>query len=219
MKNIYPLLLIILLILNGNSLSAFCQQEQKKELMKNIRFIPEEFNEIELGYAKGSVTPCSPGYPDEDIPLNTLLINVPEKIIYNPVKELIPVIPVCTAKHISLRRSFKYDQDDMVFYVRIVSQNKIASGKLFDEDEREKMPLSPEVCEQMEKMRDQKREEMVKYSDDELNEGQSSVRFMNLNVMTYVDMPFLPGKYEIWYTFRGLESNHSVVEIIVGELK
>ncbi|CCZ09804.1 hypothetical protein [Culturomica massiliensis] len=105
----------------------------------------------------------------------------------------------------------------MVFYVRIVSQNKIVSGKLFDEEEGNKIPLSPDVCEQMKKMRDQRHEEMVKYSDDELNEGQSSLRFMNLNVMTYVNMPFLPGKYEIWYIFRGLEFNHSVIEIISGK--
>lgn len=106
----------------------------------------------------------------------------------------------------------------MVFYVRIVSQNKIVSGKLFDEEEGNKIPLSPDVCEQMKKMRDQRHEEMVKDSDAELNEGQSSLRFMNLNVMTYVNMPFLPGKYEIWYIFRGLEFNYSVIEIISGKL-
>lgn len=66
-------------------------------------------------------------------------------------------------------------------------------------------------------MRDQRHEEMVKDSDDELNEGRGSLRFMNLNVMTYVNMPFLPGKYEIWYIFRGLEFNHSVIEIISGK--
>ena len=66
-------------------------------------------------------------------------------------------------------------------------------------------------------MRDQRHEEMVKDSDDELNEGRGSLRFMNLNVMTYVNMPFLPGKYEIWYIFRGLDFNHSVIEIISGK--
>ena len=44
-------------------------------------------------------------------------------------------------------------------------------------------------------MRDQRHEEMVKDSDDELNEGRGSLRFMNLNVMTYVNMPFLPVSY------------------------
>ena len=39
--------------------------------MQHLKFIPEEFNNIEVGFSKTGITLCSPGYPNDDIPLNT----------------------------------------------------------------------------------------------------------------------------------------------------
>lgn len=216
MKNNYYLLFIMLFITGSDLLSVSIKQEQTIEPMKNIRFVPKEFNGIDLGYSKTLITPCSPGYPSGDIALNSLMINVPEQIVYDiDSTDVIPILPACTADNISFRRANKYYNDDMTFHVKMMGEEKVYSGKIFDEeDDGNRVPLPPEVQEQMKKDRDQWIKEAQTYRDDELNEGQSSRVFMNLNIMNYVNIPFLPGRYEIWYSCSGLESNHCYFEIV-----
>jgi hypothetical protein len=67
----------------------------------------------------------------------------------------------------------------------------------------------------MEKERQQRIEEAQKYSNAELDEGQASGNFFNLNLMDYVVMPFESGIYEIYLSFSGLESNRVKVEIVI----
>jgi len=91
------------------STSVSCQTLKQDSVMQNpsIRFLPEIFNELELGYLKAGINPCSPLYPESAIShlRNELRINAPEIIIYSlkiPIDSVQPVIPVCIASVITL---------------------------------------------------------------------------------------------------------------------
>jgi hypothetical protein len=56
-----------------------------------------------------------------------------------------------------------------------------------------------------------------KYSDLELDEGLIGGDAMNINLLEYVDLPFIGGRYEIFVSCYNLESNKVVVEIIIGQ--
>lgn len=212
MKIIYSLLITSLLLFCVNS--VFGQQNKKN--MQHLKFIPEEFNNIEVGFSKTAMTFCSPGYPNRDIPLNTLLINAPEKILYTmQSRDTAVVIPICIADNISLRRLHKYHKDDLIFHIKMINQEKVYSGKIYDEEDAgDRIPIPSHLHKKMIEDRDLNNKEAQKYNDDELDEGVSYPSFMNLNVLNYVKIPFQSGQYEIWYTFRGLESNHCYFDII-----
>lgn len=217
LKSILPLILWMFVT------SVSCQTQKKDCVMQNpsIRFIPEIFNELELGYLKAGINPCSPLYPESAIShlRNELRINAPEKIIYSikiPVDSVQPVIPVCIASVITLRRTYKYpDLSEEVFFIRKADTECWFSGKVFDETLQDGNPIIPPPWqEEMEEELKKKIEEAQSYSDEELDEGQAGGEYRNLNLMQYVDMPFEPGIYEIYYTLKGLESNWAQVEIV-----
>ena len=192
-----------------------------------IRFIPECFNELELGNFHNGRNPCSPMYPEEAIwhLMNEILINVPEKIILStsvPIEHIRPVIPVCIARVATIRRGYKYaNLSDEVFNIRKADSDEWYQGKVYyeewDEGEIPGPSPTPEQLAKEKKELQAKIAEAQQYSDDELNVGSGSGSYRNLNLMQYVDMPFEPGVYEIYYSVLGLESNRVKVEIVFEE--
>ncbi len=190
-------------------------QHTKQNNMYCTRFIPEIFNEIELGYSKTSQTVCSPGYPSTQIALNTITINTPDRIIINvKCDHISSVLPMCVTYKVSSRRSTKYHEDEMMVHLRMIEGREVYFGKIIDNDVNNDYVIPPYWNSQMEQNRRERILEAQKYSDEELNDGQASGGYMNLNIMEYVDMPFAPGRYEVWLSFYGLESNHCFTEII-----
>ena len=209
--------------------SSSCQTLKQVSAMPlpAIRFIPESFNDLELGHFHDGRNPCSPMYPKRATSylLNELLINVPEKVILPstvPLDHIKPIIPVCIARVASARRGYKYAHlSDEIFFIRKADSDEWYQGKVYyeewDEGEIPGPSPTPEQMEKEQKELEAKIAEAQQYSDDELNVGNYSGNYRNLNLMQYVDMPFEPGVYEIYYSVLGLESNRVQVEIVFEE--
>jgi hypothetical protein len=198
-----------------NSLSRAGLQK-KSEQMKNIHFIPKEFNEIKLGHYETKENYCSPTFFNGTITLNTITVNTPEKIVYKLHNDnFIPIIPICAAYMVSLRRVFKYNKlSARMLYIRKLGEETVYSGEIVDKNMKYEYPEPDPRQREREREKEQKVEEAQKYNDDELNEGQAIGGYMNINLMEYIDIPFNAGRYEIYLSFCGLESNHTIVEIV-----
>src|SRR5690554_3339537 len=221
--------LLFSLILWMLAASSSCQTLKQDSVMPlpAIRFIPESFNDLEFGNFHDGRNPCSPMYPKKATSylLNELLINVPEKVILPstvPLDHIKPIIPVCIASVFTARRGYKYAHlSDEFFYIRKVDSDEWHKGRVYyvfwDEGEIPGPGPTPEQMEKEEKELQAKIAEAQQYSDDDLNVGSFSGEYLNLNLMQYVDMPFEPGVYEIYYSVLGLESNRVQVEIVFEE--
>jgi hypothetical protein len=183
-------------------------------LMGPIRYIPEAFNDVRLAYNSRGMNPCSPYYPDGEIDINTISINVPEKIICTSQGLLESIIPVCATLSVSDRITYKYYELNLMIHIRAISEDKVYSGEVIDEEDDGSSVPSPGYRTWLEELLPKEIRKAQKYSDKKLDKGEWSTWHMNLNAMTYVQMPLPPDKYEVWMTFRGLESNHCIVEII-----
>jgi hypothetical protein len=198
-------------------MSVFCQTI-KNTNMKNIEFIPKEFNNVELGYYETSKNPCSPGYPRDitDVLWNEIVINAPRKIICtNSGDTLIPVIPICGAYIVTSRRESKYYEfSARIFHIKKINEANWFTGKIEDKNLQYEFPILPPTYKEDKRQMERERIEAQNLSDEELDEGQASGNFFNVNLMEYVEMPFEPGIYEIYLSFSGLESNRVKVEIV-----
>lgn len=185
--------------------------------MKNISFVPKEFNDIKLGYYETKKTNCSPIFLNEMRTINSITIAVPQEIICNLNNEKFdPVIPVCVIYSISLRRGLKYSNlSAKSLHIRKLDDETIHMGEIVDKDMQYEYPEPDPYENEKEKERMIRVEEAQRYSDEELEQpGLAAVNYMNINLMEYIDIPFEPGKYEVYLSFLGLESNHAIVEII-----
>lgn len=209
------ILLLFASIANG-SVSSITQQKKK---MENIAFIPKEFNEIKLGYDETDMVKTSPGYPKDVIKVGIIAINTPKVIHYdNNNNNCKPILPISAVHSISGERSAKYIKlADQLIHVRNMKNGIEFSGKIYKK-------RNPDISEFPISLYSEKdrieREELLKaaqkYTDEEIDYPNSFTigDYINVDIMEYVDFPFLPGKYEIWLSFSGLESNHTIVEII-----
>ncbi|GAO31716.1 hypothetical protein [Geofilum rubicundum] len=220
LKSILPLILWML------AASVSCQTLKQDSVMPTttIRFIPETFNDLKVGAFHGGRNPCSPMSPEKATSylMNETLINVPEKIILPssvPLESIKPIIPVCVASVFTARRGAKYAHlSEGVFHIRKTDSEHWFKGIIYEElwDEGEMPGPAPdeEVVEKRRKEREKQIAKAQQYTDDELNEGNFSGEYRNLNLMQYVDMPFEPGVYELYYSALGIESNRVQVEIV-----
>lgn len=181
--------------------------------MTNIQYIPAAFETVKLGNTETLENSCSPLYGKE-ITINSLYIHTPEKIILAKEDSAKCIIPLCIRYCVSLRRALKYsDTSQMDITIRRLQDDRVYSGEarengfegelLFPDDDDKEAWIEEQAA----------IAEAQKYSDKELGEGQFSDGWMNINLLEYVDMPFLPGKYEIAASFYGLKSNRALVEI------
>ena len=188
--------------------------------MKPIEFIPKEFNDVKLGYYERFRNPCSPGYPHDitDFLWNKIVINAPRKIICRIGGDtLIPVIPVCGAHIVTWRREMKYYDLANMFYIKKINAENWFTGEIVDKSENPGIPALPPNYQEEQRELEKERIEAQSYSEEELEEGQASGGFLNVNLMDYVEIPFEPGVYEIYLSFSGLESNRVKVEIVFEE--
>ena len=186
--------------------------------MNTIEFIPKEFNDIQLGYNEDSETLCSQGYPNGLLQLNrnTIVVNAPQKIICNVSDStFVPIIPICIAFKITERRELKYTHlSAKMAYIKKVNEGTEFFGEVYNKNMDNEYPAPLSYPEEVQKERIRKTKEVQTLSDEELEDGQASGGFLNVNLMEYVDMPFEQGKYEIYLSFSGLESNRVKVEIV-----
>lgn len=202
-------MLLLGLIMAGQASLSGCSHKKTKESMRDIEFIPKEFNDIKLGDDETEMVKTTPGFPNNDMKINAIAIHTPQQIICNFSDMcMMPVIPLCVRYAVSLRRALKYNQlSDRLIHVKSVDNGTEYSGKIVEKIEDNCIDyVSPGVLEAF--------DEAQQYADAELDNGQYESECMNINIMEYVDFPFLPGKYEVWLSFSGLESSHTVVEIV-----
>lgn len=184
-----------------------------------IQFIPKEFNDIKLGYNQTEMLKTSPGYPNDVIKINTMAINTPTIIYYNDCDSSFkPVIPLSAIYLVSSERSLKYIHlIDQLIHVKNKESSIDVSGKINKKQnpDIDILYLPRLDAEKNEKEKREAIKQARKLTDDEIDiDVYSSGEFINVNIMEYVNFPFLPGKYEVWLSFSGLESNHTVVEIV-----
>ncbi len=184
-----------------------------------IQFIPKEFNDIKLGYNQTEMVKTSPGYPNDVIKANTMAINTPTMIYYNDCDSRFkPVIPLSAIYAVTLERSLKYIRlISQLIHIKNIDNGVEFSGEIFKKRNPniDEHPLVSLNAAEKEKERQELIEKAQKLTDEEIdNRGYGIGEFINVNIMEYVDFSFLPGKYEVWLSFSGLESNHTVVEIV-----
>ncbi len=217
-NKIYSLSTILLLL---SAIFAISCTNKKTTGMKPIEFIPKEFNDVKLGFNETLENPCSPGYPLDITGFlwNKIVINTPRKIICRIGNDtLIPVIPVCGAYIITGRRESKYyDLGAWTFHIRKINDKNWFTGEIVDKSENPGIPALPPNYQEEQRELEKERIEAQSYSEEELEEGQASGGFFNENLMDYVEIPFEPGVYEIYFSTSGLESNRVKVEIVFEE--
>ncbi len=196
-------------------LNRFCIA-QYKDNDHSLQFVPKEFQDVKLGLYETLPNNCTPVFSEGYTPINSIRINTPEKIIFKlKDKNNIPVIPICVVYDISLRRGLKYNHlSAKIIHIRKVIDEKEYIVEIRDKDLKYEYPILPPNSEEDDKELEKEIEDAKKYNKNELNEGLSGGGYMNLNLFNYVDIPFQPGKYEIYLSFSGLESNHEIVEIV-----
>lgn len=191
--------------------------------MNTIEFIPAEFHKVDINYNREQ-NDCSPCFDDRPNDINVIRINVPEKIIlreYDIRKER-PVFPVCIFSTVSYLRTLKYGESGRLeLYVLNMEddhEKNVLSGPVYNADKFPDEFLPPPFQNEIDKRRKQKVAEALKLTDEELDDSEYYPEFLNINLSEYIDFPFEPGRYEVWMSYYGLESDRKPVEIIVGDL-
>lgn len=191
--------------------------ENKSDNMSSTKFFPKSFHDVKLGYHETEMNECSPGYPEELFSTNKIAINVPRKIIFH-LDNLQPIIPVCVLYVVSVKRGLKYDglSKKFIFMANTKDTTNEYTAEVYDNDPnlQHEHPEPDPFAEELENERRKKIIEAQRYSDDELEESTDWGRYMNINLLDYINLPIESGKYEVWMSFYGLESNHCFVEII-----
>jgi hypothetical protein len=192
--------------------------------MENIKFIPKEFRDVELNLYNHKKYPCTPHYTEDLFASSIILINIPKKIYvyqYNKeIKEIKQVIPMCAVFAISQKRALKYEHlSTPKIHIRKVDQDITYSGEIVDPNLKYEYLVYPPGYEEAQKKKIEMIKEAQKYSDEELNDGLIAGDAMNINLLDYVDMPFIAGRYEIFISCYNLESNKTYVEIIMKKVK
>ena len=186
---------------------------KKDKDMTNIQYIPAVFETVKLGSAETLENSCSPLYGKE-IAINSLYIHTPEKIILAKEDSAKCIIPLCIRYCVSLRRALKYsDSSRMDITIRRLQGNKVYSGEVRENGFEGELLFPDDYDKEAWSEKQAAIAEAQRYSDKELDEGQFSDGWMNINLLEYVDMPFLPGKYEVTVTFYSLKSNRALLEI------
>lgn len=188
-------------------------KSKKDKDMTNIQYIPASFEAVKLGNAETLENSCSPLYGQE-ITINSLYIHTPEKIILAKEDSVKCIIPLCIRYCISLRRALKYsDTSQLNITVRRLQDDKVYSGEVWESGYKGELLFSDDYDKEASIEKQAAIAEAQKYSDKELDEGQFSDGWMNINLLEYIAMPFSPDKYEVAASFYGLKSNRSLVEI------
>lgn len=189
--------------------------------MNAVQFMPKIFENIDFERVETEMCPCSPNYPHGLNGMNALKINVPKKIFFHSEDK--KFIPICIAYTKSTLRELKYHNfSEKMIHIKPKSGKVVYSVKYFDKKSADKIPdISVEEIEYWQ----ERSSELQNLSDDELNRtfvfgnilNVYYGGYLNINALDYVNLPIISGKYEIWVTYYGLESNHMIIEINLKE--
>ena len=209
---------------------ANAQQEDKDmEKMMGIRFEPYEWMELELDWSEyvwsERENACTPVVDEWK---SVVSINVPTKILVDSKRlhEVVPAIPVSVFTQISENRSYKYhgNQHLLRLHISKAGEKEVLYESLAVVEREPEWPAGitdkhpePKPVDPIQEAKEKaKRENAMSIPDEELDKGHTQFRSFcfTFNACDYVSMPLQPGKYEVYCTFRGLESEHKVVEIV-----
>ena len=210
---------------------ANAQQEDKDmETTMGIRFEPQEWMELELDWSEYvwsmERNTCTPFV---DVWRKSVLnINVPTKIFVDSksLHEVVPAIPVSGYTKTSENRSYKYHGTHhlLKLYISKAGEKEVLYESLAVVEREPEWPTGitdkhpePKPVDPIQEAKENaKRENAMSIPDEELDKGHTQFRSFcfTFNACDYVSMPLQPGKYEVYCTFRGLESEHKVVEIV-----
>lgn len=192
----------------------------KKKHMYKIEFIPKEFENIVCGNTTCEPNLCSPKLGK--IPVSEIKINAPDQMIcfidkeeknLSDKKSVKPYLPVCLNEIISQKRAYKYyKQSEKTVHIRKIGSERWFIGVVQEEIIENSIP-QPD-WEEEEAIYQEEIRKAQSYSDSELDEDIGFGGCMNLDVLQYVDFTFETGKYEIFISAFGLESNRVIVEVI-----
>ena len=210
---------------------ANAQQEDKDmgKKVAGIRFEPQEWMELELDWREYvwsmERNTCTPFV---DVWRKSVLnINVPTKIFVDSksLHEVVPAIPVSGYTKTSENRRYKYHGTHhlLTLYISKAGEKEVLYESLAVVEREPEWPADidrhpiPKPVDPIQEAKEKaKRENAMAMKDEELDKevSQLSLYYDTFNACDYVSMPLQPGKYEVYCTFRGLESEHKVVEIV-----
>ena len=211
---------------------ANAQQEDKDmgKKVAGIRFEPQEWMELELDWREYvwsmERNTCTPFV---DVWRKSVLnINVPTKIFVDSKRlhEVVPAIPVSGYTKTSENRRYKYHGTHhlLTLYISKAGEKEVLYESLAVVEREPEWPAGitdkhpePKPVDPIQEAKEKaKRENAMSIPDEELDKGHTRFRSFcfTFNACDYVSMPLQPGKYEVYCTFRGLESEHKVVEIV-----
>ena len=183
--------------------------------MKKCKFYPKEFNKLKFnwnGYVWTNLTNiCSPLYPNEwQIDINKIMLNMPEKVLVP--KKTKCAVPICITMRVSELRYYKYLDYEYEKFIYI-SNDKIGEKKSQIWEFGSSNDMFPELKEMYNSIKNNYIEKGRNLNDSELNHGESTLSTITFNLCDYIDIPLENGKYEVFFCFKNLESNHCLTEI------
>lgn len=199
-----------------------------KTPMKKVSFEPRAWNELEFNW-DGHVwrivdNPCSPKLDMWE--RKAVSINIPERIRVSKKGVAKIPVPVCVSFCIPDNRYYKYCSDpkyEKIIHVKCLDETESAflhypieehMSKYYTEHFQDAVtPALYLLLEKAEKERLEMIQKCKELPDEMIDEGPAQGWYLTFNLSEYMDEPLQCGRYEIYFTYRGLESEHRIVKI------
>lgn len=192
--------------------------------MKKVSFEPQAWNELEFAWNEyvwsEFENPCS---PDIDmLKMNTVSMNIPEKICASKKGVAKIPVPVCVSFYLTEYRYYKYINPKYEKMIHVKSLDETESAFLhcpiehivkYNGEQPQEVLAPDPLREKYEKERLEMIQKCKDLPDEMLDEGFAQGVDLTFNLSDYIDEPLQCGKYEIYFTYLGLESEHRIVEI------
>ncbi len=197
--------------------------------MKKIVFEPQAWHDLEFNWNEyvwsKSENPCSPDIGISK--MNALSMNVPEKIRVGKKGGAKIPVPVCVSFWLTEYRACKYSEPEHKKMIHVKSLGETESAcflhypiervvKYNGDGIQEVLAVNPLQAD-AEKERLEMIQKCKHLPDEMLDEGQVMGGDLTFNLSDYMDEPLSCGKYEIYFTYCGLESERRIVEIAYEE--
>lgn len=192
--------------------------------MKKVSFEPQAWNELEFAWNEyvwsEFENPCSPNI--DILKMNTVSINVPEKIRASKKGVAKIPVPVCVSFCLTEYRYYKYINPEYEKMIHVKSLDETETVFLrcpierivkYNGEQPQEVLASDPLREKYEKKRLEMIQKCKDLPDERLDEGYAYGVNLTFNLSDYMDEPLQCGRYEIYFTYRGLESEHRIVEI------
>ena len=156
-----------------------------------MEFKPQTFSSIPINRMEQN--DCSPANPGPE--WRGILINAPVEMGF-ALGETRIILPICGYYHLDMESLL--ESQLLKFYVFRIGEDHIFSGFLLDKDPS---PQAPEPFSTEVKKEDLK--------------GVSLGSYFNPNLLDYVNVPLITGKYQIFVEYGGMKSNTVTVKVTI----